>query len=147
MQGNALFLHTFNKVVLLEEEDELLVLHVFYGSANQGSDSSLATLKASSGNFICFEIDTGAQCKVLPIHIFKKATGDCDLKRVTPTKSSIVSYNEGNVPVLRTVKLQVWRGSFTCLLLPRLVESKRCRPILGKSASEWMDVVEDSDAI
>ena len=51
--------------------------------------------------------------------------------------------------MLGTVKIQVWRGSFTCLLLCRLVESRRCRPILGKSACEGMGVVEikDSDAI
>ena len=55
---------------------------------------------------------------------YKKATGDFDLKHVTPAKSSIVSYDGGNIPVLGTVKLQVWRGSFTCLLLCRLVESK-----------------------
>ena len=64
-------------------------------------------------------------------------------------RSSIVSYDDGNIPVLGTVKLQVWKGSFTCLLLCRLVESKRCRPILGKSACEVMGVVDikDSDAI
>lgn len=41
------------------------------------------------------------------------------------------------------------RGSFTCLLLCRLVESKRCRPILGKTACERIGVVKikDSDAI
>ena len=46
-------------------------------------------------------------------------------------------------------KIQVWRGSFTCLLLCHLVESKRCRPILGKSACGGMGVVEIkvSDAI
>jgi len=98
-------------------------------SVNRSSDSSLVTLKVPSGNFIRFEIDTGAPCNVLPIHIYKKATGDCDLKRVTPAKSSIVSYDGGNVPVLGTVKLQVWKGSFTCLLLCRLVESKRCRTL------------------
>ena len=118
-------------------------------SANQSSDSSLVTLKVPSGNFIRFEIDTGARCNVLPVRIYKKATDDCDLKRVTPAKSSIISYDGGNIPVLRTVKIQVWRGSFTCLLLCRLVESRRCRPILGKSACEGMGVVEikDSDVI
>ena len=47
------------------------------------------------------------------------------------------------------VKLQVWRGSFTCLLLCLLVQSKCCRPILGKSAYEVIVVVEmkDPDAI
>ena len=125
------------------------VFQVFKVTATQSSDSSLVTLKVLSGNFIRFEIDTGARCNVLSIHIYKKATGDSDLKYVMPAKSSIVSYDGGNIPVLGTVKLQVWRGSFTCLLLFRLVESKRCRPILGKAACEGMGVVEikDSDAI
>ena len=139
LQGNAFPLSsTSNKVVLLEEESELAVFQVFRVSANQSPDSTLVTLKVLSGNFICFEIDTGMCCNVLPIHIYKKATGDFDLKHVTPAKSSIVSYNGGNIPVLGTVKLQVWRGSFTCLLLCCLIESKRCRPILGKSACEGM---------
>ena len=118
-------------------------------SPNQSSDSSLVTLKVPGGNFIRFEIDTGARCNVLPIHIYKKATSDCDFKRISPAKSSITSYDGGNIPVLGTVKIQVWRGSFTCLLLCRLVESRRCRSILGKSACEGMGVVEikDSDVI
>lgn len=51
--------------------------------------------------------------------------------------------------MLGTVKIQVWRGSFACLLLCCLVESRRCRPILSKSACEGMGVVEikDTDAI
>ena len=148
LQGNAPS-STSNKVALLEEESKLPVFQVFKVSANQSPDSSLVTLKVLSGNFIHFEIDTGAHCNVLPVHIYKKATGDFDLKHVTPAKSSIVSYDGGNIPVLGTVKLQVWRGSFTCLLLCRLVKSKHCRPILGKSACEGMGVVEikDSDAI
>ena len=88
-------------------------------------------------------------CNVLPIHIYKKATGYRDLKHISPAKSSIISHDGGNIPVLGTVKIQVWRGSFTCLLLCRLVESRCCRPILGKSACEGMGVVEikDSDTI
>ena len=49
----------------------LPVFRVFKVSANQSSDSSLVTLKVPSGNFIRFEIDTGARCNVLPIHIYK----------------------------------------------------------------------------
>jgi len=43
--------------------------------------------------------------QVLLMHINKKATGDFDLERVTPAKSSIVSYDGGNIPVLGMVKL------------------------------------------
>ena len=54
-----------------------------------------------------------------------------------------------SIPGLGTAKLKVQRGSFTCLLLCRLLESKHCRPILGKTACEGMGVVDirDSDAI
>ena len=137
------------RVSFVEDEDKLPVFQVFKVATSQSSDSNLVTLKVPSGNFIRLEIDTGARCNVLPVHIYKKATGDFDLKQVNPAKSSIVSYDGGNIPVLGTVKIQVWRGSFTCLLLCCLVESKRCRPILGKVACEGMGVVEikDSDAI
>ena len=88
-------------------------------------------------------METSFVSKLIPERV------DCDLKRVTPAKSSIISYDGGYIPVLGTVKIQVWRGSFTRLLLCRLVESRRCCPILGKSACEGMGVVEikDSDAI
>ena len=137
------------RVSFVEDEDELPVFQVFKVATSQSSDSNLVTLKLPTGNFIRFEIDTGARCNVLPVHIYKKATGDFDLKQVNPANSSIVSYDGGNIPVLGTVKIQVWRGSFTCLLLCRLVESKRCRPILRKVACVGMGVVDikDSDAI
>ena len=135
------------RVSFVEDEDELPVFQVFKVATSQSSDSNLLTLKVPTGNFILCEIDTGARCNVLPVHIYKKATGDFGLKQVNPANSSNVSYGGGNIPVLGTVKIQVWRGSFTCLLLCRLVESKRCR--LGKVACVGMGVVEikDSDAI
>lgn len=120
------------------------VFQVFKVSANQSSDSSLVTLKVQSGNSIRFEIHTGTRCNVLPTHIYK-VTGDFDLKHVTPVKSSIVSFDGRNISVLGTVKLQVWRGSFTCLLLCHLVKSKCCCAILGKPACEGMGVVEIKD--
>ena len=89
LQGNPPS-STSNKVALLKEESELPVFQVFKVAANQSPDSSLVTLKVLSGNFIAFEVDTGARCNVLPIHIYKKATGDFDLEHVTPSKSSIV---------------------------------------------------------
>ena len=84
-------------MALLEEESELPVFQVFKVSPNQSLDSSLVTLKVLSGNFIRFEIDTRARCNVLPIHVYKKANSDFDLKYVTPARSSIVSYNGGNI--------------------------------------------------
>ena len=79
------------------------------------------------------------------MHNYKKATGSFELKQVTPTKLFIVSYDGGNIPVLGTVRLQVWRGSFTCLLLCRLVESKRFVLFWEKTGCEGMGVVKIKD--
>ena len=105
------------RVSVVVVEDELPVFPFFKVATSQSSDSNLVTLKVPGGNFILFEIDTGARCNVLPAHIYKKATGDFYLKQVNPARSSFVSYDGGNIAVLGTVKIQGWRGSFTCLLL------------------------------
>ena len=39
-------------------------------------DSQLVTLKLESGNFIRFQPDTGAQCTVLPLQVYCKASKD-----------------------------------------------------------------------
>ena len=54
-------------MALLEEESELPVFQVLKVSANQSPDLSLVTRKVLSGNFIRFEIDTGARCNGLYI--------------------------------------------------------------------------------
>ena len=47
-------------------------------------DSQLVTLKLESGHFLRFQPDTGAQCNVVPLHLYKKATRDFNLLNVTP---------------------------------------------------------------
>ena len=41
-------------------------------------DSQLVTLMLESGNYLLFQPDTGAQCNVVPLHLYKKATKDVD---------------------------------------------------------------------
>ena len=137
------------QVTMVEgEEEDYPVFQVFKVSASQTSDLNLVTHKVKSGNFIRFQIDTRARCNVLPVHIYKGTTSDFRHKKVCLVKSSIMSYDDGSIPVLGTMKIQVQRGSFTILLLCCLVKGKCCPPILGKTACERMDVVEikDSDA-
>lgn len=43
-------------------------------------DIQLVTLGLESGNYLCFQPDTGAQCNVIPVHLYKKAVNDPDLK-------------------------------------------------------------------
>ena len=69
------------------------------------------TLKLESGNFLWFQVDTGAQCNVIPIHLYKKATNDHGLKKVTPTSAKIVAYGGSKIAVVGKTILRVHRGN------------------------------------
>ena len=75
-------------------EDELSdeVFGVEEISAVTFDDSQLVTLKLESGNYLRFQPDTGAQCNVVPLHLYKKATKDVGLCNVTPVNTAIISY-------------------------------------------------------
>ena len=55
-------------------------------------DSQLITLKLESGNFVYFQPDTEAQCSVMPLHTYAKASKDETLEKVTHTEASLVAY-------------------------------------------------------
>ena len=78
------------RVVELDETEET-ECHEIYGisdiAAVQLDDSQLVTLKLKSGNYLRFQPDTGAQCNVIPLHLYKKATKDVSLKHVKTSDS------------------------------------------------------------
>ena len=79
-------------------------------------DSQLVTLKLESGNYLRFQPNTGDQCNVVPLHVYKKATKDVDLCNATPVNTAIISYGVTLIPILGKARLGVWRGDFRCLL-------------------------------
>ena len=108
-------------------------------------DSQLVTLKLESGNYLRFQPDTGAQCNVVPLHLYRKATRDVNLLNVTPVSTAIISYGGTSIPILGKVRLRVWRGDFRCFLDCNLVDSKRVRPILGRKACLGMKIIKYLD--
>ncbi|PFX31634.1 Retrovirus-related Pol polyprotein from transposon 17.6 [Stylophora pistillata] len=88
-------------------------------------DPQLLTLKLESGNYLRFQPDTGAQCNVVPLHLYKKATRDFNLINVTPVSTAIISYGGTWIPILGRVCLRVWRGDFRCFLDCNLMDSKK----------------------
>ena len=98
-------------------------------------DSQLVTLKLDTGNFLRFQPDTGAQCNVVPFHLYKIATRTFNLLNVAPVSTAIISSGGTSIPILSRVRLRVWREDFRCLLECSLEDSKRVRPILGRKAS------------
>ena len=97
-------------------------------------DSQLVTLQMESGSFIRFQPDTGAQCNVLPLHVYKRASKDYKLEKVKSVQKSLVAYGGSKIKVTGHVTMRVWRNNVSCLLDCRLVESRVIRPILGWKA-------------
>ena len=128
-------------------EDELSdeVFGVEEISAVTLDDSQLVTLKLESRNYLRFQPDTGGQCNVIPLHLYKKATKDIDLRNVAPVNTAIILYGGTSFPILGKVRLRVWRGHFRCLLDCNLVDSTRVRIILGRKACLRMNIIQYLD--
>ena len=69
-------------------------------SAFSIDDSQLVTLQLESGNCLRFQPNTGAQCNVIPLELYKKATTDTELKKVTLSKTNISIYGGSRLPVV-----------------------------------------------
>ncbi|EDO38408.1 predicted protein [Nematostella vectensis] len=112
-------------------------------------DSQLLALKLDSGNYLRFQPDTGAQCNVIPVHLFKQASTDVGLINVQPVKSSISAYGGSRLPVIGEVIVRVSRDGSKCKLNCKLVGSKDIRPILGRKACIGMNIIKytDNDAL
>ena len=63
-------------------------------------DSQVVSLKLDCGNYIRFQIDSGAQCNVIPLALYQKATRGCSLTHVTHAQSTIVAYGGYEMPVV-----------------------------------------------
>lgn len=61
-----------------DDSDEIYMISEF--AVVTLDDIQLVTLGLESGNYLRFQPDTGAQCNVIPVHLYKKAVNDPDLK-------------------------------------------------------------------
>ena len=114
-------------------------------AAVQLDDSQLVTLKLKSGNFLRFQPDTGAQCNVIPVHLYKKATKDVGLEHVKQYQTAIVAYGGSKIPVVGEVQIHVSRGDYQCHLNCKLVDSTEIRPLLGRKACIGMKIIKYID--
>ena len=137
------------RVIEDSDEDDEDVYSISDVAAVTLDDSQLVTFRLDSGNYMRFQPDTGAQCNVIPVHLYKKAAKDHKLRKVTPVKSVISAYGGSQLPVVGRVLLRVWRDNAKCLLDCKLVENDDIRPILGRKACIGMNIIKytDNDAI
>lgn len=102
-------------------------------------DSQLVTLRLESGNFVRFQPDTVAQCNVLPLHIYKKAS---KLEKVNRSQASLVAYGGSKIKVMGCVSIRVWRNDKSYLLDCHLIFNEEIRPILGFKSCLAMNIIQ-----
>ena len=90
-------------------------------AAGKPDGRGIATIQVSEDAYIQFHVDTGAECNVLPLHIYRSATGDVSLTDVLPSTSSIILYGGMKKPIIGTVKIPAKYKGFECFLNCRIV--------------------------
>ena len=112
-------------------------------------DSQFVTLKLKSGNFLRFQVDTGAQCNVIPLALYRQATNDHKLRKAKLGTSQITAYGGTTLPVTGQVLMEVERGNRQYTLECKLVNCTNIRPLLGRKACLDMEIVAylDNDAL
>ena len=136
--------HTRRQIQVIDEDDSDEVFPTEISAVNL-DDSQLVTLKLESGNFLRFQVDTGAQCNVIPLELYKKASRDFKMTRVIPARTTITAYGGTTLPVVGSVILRVWRGDRRCKLDCKLVDNTNIRPLLGRRACVGMKIVSYLD--
>ena len=99
---------------------------------------------------IRFQIDNGSSVNIVPLHIYKKASGDMNLKRLKSSNTqSITAYGNRAWSVLGEVIVRVWRKRRTCLVRLLIVEGEQFHCILGRNACIELGCLEilDNDAL
>ena len=104
-------------------------------------DSQMVTLKLELGNFLRFQVDTGAQCNVIPLALYKEATKDHSLTHIRLGNSQITAYGGATLPVVGQVCMEVERNHCQYTLECKLVNSTNIRPLLGRRACIDMKIV------
>jgi len=134
------------RAVDIEEDEEVFPMEV---AAVELDDSQLVTLKLESGSYNRFQADTGAQCNVIPLEIYKKATRDFSLTHISPSQTAITVYGGKSIPVASTVRLKVWCRDDQYKMDCKLVDSDRIRPLLRRKACVGMKIITylDNDSM
>jgi len=131
-----------------QEEECFTVFEVH--AARKLDDDEQVTLKAKSGKFIRFEIDTGAQCNVISVQTYRSLTGDVKLADVDrEADAGIVNYDGTHLAVVGKVCLHLSRRDKQYRVHCRVINGKKFRSILGRKSAVTMQLINlcDNDQI
>ncbi|KAK4296250.1 hypothetical protein Pmani_031249 [Petrolisthes manimaculis] len=128
-----------------DSDSELQVYTVKRVSSVELREEQTVTLKINPKCGIRFQIDSGADCNVLPVHVYSEATGDRELRKVSPSNSTLFGYGRVGKRSVGQVMIKVYRGNRTCNLSCELVSGKEFHSVLGYEACVFLDLLEIKD--
>ena len=117
-----------------------------------GQGREVVTLSVSkdadslTGHEVAFLMDTGAECNLLPLDVYKGLTGDLDLKCLdTRVKSVLILANGYEQPIQGKATLYATRNGHTHKILASVVKGHGYEPILSKKTMLEMNLIKILD--
>ena len=92
------------------------------------------------GNQVRFQGDTGSECNLLPIILYKSLTGDTKLSMLRKCNKSIVSYTGERRQIAGKINLPVWHKRSTQTLTFNVIDGEY-QPILSLNTSIALGIV------
>ena len=86
-------------------------------------------------------MDSGATCNIIPLHVYKPATGDKKLKSIRPSQTKLRTYGQQRVRVVGRVSLRVQRVDRQQKIECEVVEGENYHSILGRESSEQLGLI------
>ena len=127
------------------EDPELQVYTVRTVTSIKLKEEQTVTLKIREKCYIRFQIDCGADCNVLPVHVYKAAMSDHEMKNVSPSDTTLYVYGQIGTQSAGKVKFQAWRGTKSCILECELIDGKQYHSILGCKDCVLLGIIEIKD--
>ena len=129
--------------------DDESYVYVINRADNLQLDDTVTLQIGESDIFLRFQIDSGADVNVLPVHKYVAVTGDHSRSDVRPSHlRRLTSFTGHQMPVVGCVSLPVTRYDKRSVIQCQLVEGTQYRAILGKVDSKRLGIIEavDTDA-
>lgn len=108
-------------------------------------EEQTVTLKTGPKCYIKFQIDSGADCNVLPLHIYTAALKDFKLQKVQHSSTVMYGYGQKGNHSKGRVRIHVERGDRSCDLDCELLEGRQYHSILGYKACVSLGLLEIKD--
>ena len=117
------------------------------GNKLQLEDNRVVTLNLSStaNNCIRFQIDSGADCNVVPLHVYQPATGDQELQFLKPSQMRLFVYGHQQIKVFGKVTLQLERGGRKLQVEFQVIKGQEFHSLIGLQTCVDFGLMEIKD--